>query len=105
MAEQVRRQVVPLLRALLSADIDEQHTTPLSVIRDALPIMTALLHRVGVSPAIRDDQQRRQFPDDDYDLAPASFADIDVSLGGPALEWGAAKAFVHKQRHGNERRA
>ena len=34
------------------------------------------------------------FPDDDYDLSPATFADIDESLHEPGLVWGAAKAHV-----------
>ena len=47
----------------------------------------------------RDEQQTRLFPDDDYDLAPANFADVDPSLAEPGLTWGAAKAYVHLQRH------
>ena len=47
----------------------------------------------------RDDQQVHLFPDDDYDLAPANFADVDPSLAEPGLTWGAAKAYVHLQRH------
>jgi putative CocE/NonD family hydrolase len=38
------------------------------------------------------------FPDDAYDLGPASFADIDPSLHEPGLMWGAAKAHVHLAR-------
>jgi hypothetical protein len=39
------------------------------------------------------------FPDDDYGLTPASFADIDPALAEPGLAWGAAKAWVHRRRH------
>jgi hypothetical protein len=41
------------------------------------------------------------FPDDTYDLTPATFADVDPALVEPAIQWGAAKAFVHKRRHGS----
>ena len=41
----------------------------------------------------------RLFPDDDYDLSPATFADVDPRLTEPGLAWGAAKAFTHLQRH------
>jgi hypothetical protein len=51
-------------------------------------------------PAIeRDRQAEAQFPDDDYDLTPASFADLDPALHEPGLRWGAAKAHVHLRRH------
>jgi hypothetical protein len=40
----------------------------------------------------------RSFPDDVYDLTPASFADVDPALHEPGLVWGAAKAHVHLAR-------
>jgi hypothetical protein len=46
----------------------------------------------------RDEFSERNFPDDTYDLTPASFADVDPSLHEPGLEWGAAKAHVHLAR-------
>jgi hypothetical protein len=48
----------------------------------------------------RDPFAERAFPDDLYDLSPASFADVDPELAEVAITWGAAKAFVHKRRHG-----
>ena len=50
-------------------------------------------------PVERDDFAREAFPDDDYDLTPASFADVDPSLFEPGVAWGAAKAWTHRQRH------
>jgi hypothetical protein len=47
----------------------------------------------------RDEVQAALFPEDPYDLCPATFADIDPSLAEPGLVWGAAKAFAHLQRH------
>jgi hypothetical protein len=47
---------------------------------------------------VRDKQQERLFPDDDYDLAPANFADVSPDLAEVGLVWGAAKAHTHLQR-------
>ncbi len=92
--------VVPRLRALLAGDVDEQRTTPLTILRDAVRYPTEVLREAGVSVAVRDEFAERRFPDDVYDLTPAAFADIDPRLHQLGLEWGAAKAWVHKQRHG-----
>jgi hypothetical protein len=91
--------VGPQVRALLAADIDDQHTTPLSLVRGAVRYPTAVLRDAGVPPVARDEQQERLFPDDVYDLAPATFADVDAALGEVGMAWGAAKAFEHLQRH------
>ena len=100
---QAARDVGQAVRALLARDIDEQGTTPLSILRGAVRYPTAVLREVGVPPVERDEVQERLFPDDPYDLTPASFADVDPLLAEPGLIWGAAKAFAHIQRHGRER--
>ena len=91
-------EVVPELRALLATDVDEQRTNPLSLLRGAVRYPTAVLREAGVPPVVRDDFSERSFPDDDYDLTPASFADVDPSLHEPGIAWGAAKAYVHLAR-------
>jgi hypothetical protein len=88
------------VRALLERDVDEQATTPLSLLRGAVRYPTAVLRRSGIPPVERDEVQAQLFPDDLYDLTPASFADVDPALADPGLAWGAAKAFAHIQRHG-----
>ncbi|HSH61546.1 MAG TPA: hypothetical protein VK988_18250 [Acidimicrobiales bacterium] len=98
--KRARADVGARVRALLDADIDEQHTNPLSILRQAVRYPTDVLRRAGVPPVERDRFAEERFPDDDYDLTPASFADIDPSLFDVGVEWGAAKAWVHKQRHG-----
>lgn len=92
--ERARAEVVPRLEALLAADVDQQRTGPLDLVRAAVVHPTAVLVAAGVPPADRDDFSRRAFPDDLYDLAPASFADIHPDLAGPGIAWGAAKAHV-----------
>lgn len=88
------------VRRLLEADIDRQTTTPLALLRTAARYPTRVLTQAGVPPVDRDRFAEEAFPDDIYDLTPASFADIDPDLADPGLAWGAAKAFVHKRRHG-----
>ncbi len=97
-AREARADVVPRIRALLSADIDEQATTPLALLREAVEPATAVLADFGAEPVERDDFARQSFPDDVYGLAPATFEDVAPELQGPGLEWGAAKAFVHLRR-------
>lgn len=92
-------EVAPQVRALLATDIDEQAATPLSLLRTAVRHPTEVLRRAGVDPVERDAFAERAFPEDVYDLTPATFGDVAPELEGPGLEWGAAKAFVHLQRH------
>jgi len=87
------------MRALLAADIDDQRSTPLSLLRAAVRFPTEVLRAAGVPPVERDPIQARLLPDDLYDLSPASFADVDPSLAEPGLVWGAAKALAHRRRH------
>jgi hypothetical protein len=88
------------VRRLLEADIDDQGTTPLAIVRAAaVPYPTEVLREAGVPPVQRDEMAERLFPDDLYDLTPASFADLGSELKDVGLAWGAAKAFEHKRRH------
>ena len=87
------------VRALLAADIDEQRTTPLALLRSAVRYPTEVLRAAGVPPMDRDPIQVRLLPDDLYDLSPANFADVDPALAEPGLMWGAAKALAHRRRH------
>jgi hypothetical protein len=96
--DRARADIGPRVRRLLEADIDDQRTGPLAVIRGATPYATGVLHDAGARPVTRDAQAQRHFPDDLYDLTPASFADIDPALHEPGLVWGAAKAHVHLRR-------
>jgi hypothetical protein len=93
------------VHALLALDIDEQRTGPLALVRLAVPYPTEVLRDAGVPPAARDEFAVRQFPDDDYDLSPTSFAELDPDLHEPGLVWGAAKAHVHlaRRRAGGQR--
>lgn len=98
--DRCRSEVAPALRALLGADVDDQRSTPLSLLRDAVRYPTEVLAGAGVPEVVRDEFAERHDPADVYGLAPASFADVDESLTGPGIAWSAAKAFVHRVRHG-----
>lgn len=84
---------------LLAADIDDQRENPLAVLRQAVRYPTEVLIDAGAVPVKRDDFAIDRFPDDIFDLTPASFGDIHPDLQSPGLTWGAAKAFVHRRRH------
>jgi hypothetical protein len=95
-----REEVGPLVRTLLAADIDEQVTTPLAIIRSAaVRFPTAVLRQAEVPPVVRDAFAASAFPDDIYDLSPASYGDLSADLVDLGIAWGAAKAFIHKRRH------
>ena len=82
------------VRELLATDVDEQPTGPLALVRGAVRWPTAVLARAGMPPLRRDPFAEQAFPDDVYDLVPASFADLDPSLTEPGIAWGAAKAHI-----------
>lgn len=95
-ADEVGRAVTELL----TSDPDDQTTTPLALLRAAVRFPTGVLAAAGVPPVERDDFSRRSFPDDLYDLSPATVADVDPALHELAITWGAARAWVHRRRHG-----
>lgn len=90
------------VRELLQLDIDEQWTNPLSLIRSAIRYPNAILAAAGAVEVERDDQAVRFLPEDAYDLAPASFADLGPELHDLGIGWGAAKAHVHLRRRRQE---
>ena len=97
-AARCRAEVSPRVRALLAADLDDQRSTPLALLRRAVVFPTEVLRASGVPPVSRDEFAVRAFPEDVYGLSPASFGDLDESVHEPGLVWGAAKAHVHLAR-------
>jgi hypothetical protein len=90
------------VRELLALDVDEQWTNPLTLIRTAISYPTELLRDIGASTVARDEQSERFYPDDVYDLIPASFAELGPAVHDLGLSWGAAKAHVHLRRRRQE---
>jgi hypothetical protein len=97
--EAARDDVGAAVRALLETDVDAQRGNPLALLRTATRYPNDVLRMAGAPAVERDKFSRERFPDDDYDLTPATWADIDPSLTELGIAWGAAKAFVHKNRH------
>lgn len=97
--QRARDDVGAAVRELLLRDVDEQRGNPLALLRTAVRYPTEVLHAAGAPAVERDKFSRERFPDDDYDLTPANWSDVDPSLQDLGIRWGAAKAFVHKTRH------
>jgi hypothetical protein len=95
-----RDDIGPRVTALLEADVDDQWTTPLAIVRDAVRYPTRVLSEARVPPVQRDRFEEERFPDDVYNLSPASFSELGPDVSGRAIAWGAAKAWAHRQRHG-----
>jgi len=89
---EARDAVEAELGALLARDVDDQRANPLSVLRAASRFPTAVLQEAGAAPARRDEFLRLRFPDDVYDLSPATWRDVDPALHEPGIVWGAWKA-------------
>jgi hypothetical protein len=103
-AARAGQEVGGAVRELLTLDIDDQPTTPLTVVRFAVRYPTEVLQAAGVPPVVRSEFAERAFPDDIYNLSPATFAELDPALHEPGLVWGAAKAHVHLARRRAEGR-
>ena len=88
------------LRAFFDADIDAQRTTPLATVRAAMAPVTAFLRQRGADAPPRDGFATRTSPDDIYALGPAAWSDLGEEVHIAGLHWGAAKAFLHRRRHG-----
>jgi len=93
------------IRDLLGLPVDQQWTNPLALVRAATAYPTAVLRAAGIPGVVRDAAAEAQFPDDDYDLCPTSFAELDPSLHDVGIAWGAAKAhvFLRKRRLDGQR--
>lgn len=92
------RWTIERLRTTLEVDVDAQRVNPLQVLREAVRFPTGVLRVAGVPPAVRDEYDERINPDDIYGIGPAHWNDIDESLTGPGIVWGAAKAGTVLQR-------
>jgi hypothetical protein len=92
-------EILPPLRRLVAADVDEQWTNPLTLLRAAVRYPTGVLRAAGVPGVVRSEFDEAHFPDDEYGLTPMRFADVDPALTDLGFAWGAAKAMAHKERH------
>ena len=99
-----RRRATPPVRSAIDCatcsrcDIDDQPQNPLSILRSAVSYPTKVLRAVGAQPVERDQFDTHAFPDDEFGLTPAAFADLGPAVHEAGMAWGAAKAFVHLRR-------
>ena len=93
------REVGDELHRLLAADVDQQWTNPMTVVRRAVPPAAAVLAEAGVGAVARSPEDEAHLPDDTYGLTPRTFADLDPSLHELGIRWGALKARAHLRRH------
>jgi hypothetical protein len=101
-ALRARVEVGAEIRAFLGLDVDEQSTNPLAILRAAVRYPTGVLRDADVPPVRRDEFKERAFPDDVYDLSPATWNDVDSSLQEPGIVWSAWKAKTVLDRRRNE---
>jgi len=97
-ADRATAFVAERLGALLRADIDAQRSTPLTMLRDAARFPVEVLHAAGAAPVQRSDTIRWAFPNDPFEVTPATFADLGDGVHEAGIVWGAAKASIHLQR-------
>jgi hypothetical protein len=93
---------VTRLRVLMATDVDLQRSNPLAELRAAVKYPTEVLRAAGVTPRVREPFAVRAFPDDVYDLSPATWVDIDASLQDPGIAWSAWKAHTILRRRRDE---
>lgn len=98
--EQASTDALEQLADLLGTDVDDQRTTPLTLLREAVHGPTRLLSELGALPPSAPDADR--FPDDVFRLGPATWSDVDPSLHEPGLMWGAWKAMTVLGRRRDE---
>lgn len=104
MAAATTPTVIADLETLLRTDVDDQRVNPLSLLRSAGRHPTELLRSAEVPPVPRDGFVAERFPDDVYDLGPASWSDVHPDLHEAGIVWGAWKASTVLQRRRAEGR-
>lgn len=98
--DRASKELLDRLADLLATDVDEQRTTPLTLVRAAVREPTQLLQDLGAVPPSSPDAGRSA--DDVYRLGPATWSDVDPSLHAPGLAWGAWKAMTVLTRRRDE---
>jgi hypothetical protein len=98
-AEAAAERTVDRLRQLADTDVDEQRTTPLTLLREEVSgELTELLCAARVAPPASSGARLRG--GDPFGLAPTRWQQVDSDAGVLALVWGAAKVRAHRARHG-----
>lgn len=102
LVDEVADDLVRRLGDLLATDVDEQRSNPLSLYRGSVVVPTEYLRRRGVPEPAPDAFDADRFPDDPYQLGPATWSDVAPDLHTPGLVWGAWKAMTVLARRRDE---
>jgi hypothetical protein len=98
--EEARLEVGVRMRRLLETDLDQQRSNPLAILRTATRYPTQVLSAAGVPAVVREPFAVEAFPEDIYNLSPATWSDIDPALPEYGIAWSAWKAheFLRRRR-------
>ncbi len=98
--EEARLEIGARMRRLLETDLDQQRSNPLAVLRTATRYPTQVLFAAGVPGVMREPFAVQAFPEDVYNLSPATWSDIDPALPDYGIAWSAWKAheFLRRRR-------
>ena len=91
MADEARQFVDLRLSELFAADVDQQRTTPLSILRDSVRYPNALLATQGATAFAAAGGSHFSQSEDPFHLMPASLADFGDEVHQAGLLWGAGK--------------
>ena len=86
------------IRTLVEADVDVALSGPLEQMRRALTGLAPILDAHGFERPSRDPVESEMRPDDVHSLGPMSFMDLGAEVHEAGISWGAAKAYLHRQR-------
>lgn len=95
---QASAQATTNIKTLVQADIDDARSGPLEQMRNALTALGPILDSHGFERPQRDPVDTEMRPTDIHSLGPMSFLDLGTEVHEAGIAWGAAKAYLHRQR-------
>ena len=91
-------EAVSNIQTLVQADVDMALSGPLEQMRQALAGLAPILDAHGFERPSRDPVESEMRPHDVHSLGPMSFMDLGAEVHEAGIAWGAAKAYLHRQR-------
>ena len=95
-------RLLDALHGLLTADVDDQRSTPLSLYRAAVAGPNRWLASIGAAAPAAEPGATPERAADPYLLGPAAWSDIDPAMHEPGITWGAWKAMTVLRRRREE---
>lgn len=91
-------EAVSNIETLVRSDVDTALSGPLEQIRRAMTELAPVLDAHGFERPPRDPVDSEMRPDDVHGLGPMAFMDLGDEVHEAGIAWGAAKAYLHRQR-------